>query len=715
MARTIVETGEKNVRKPRPGAVRVRTRAPSILAGGDPKALGARAVSKAAPAVTEDLHTRASRLQDVRRLAAIVEGSDDAIMSESLAGTITSWNAAAIRIFGYAAAEIIGQPGARIIPAELHAEEQAIIAALKAGERSGHFDTERLTEDGRRVPVSLTVSPIYDAAGSVAGVSKTARDTTRRKHAEATLRSSVEAALRAGAEAETANRQKTDVLTAMSHEIRTPLTGMAGFVELLSRTGELTPEQRRYIGFVRTANAALLTIVNEILDFSKAESGRVDLRLEPLSIASLVYETAAITHPAAAEKNILLRYDIDRNVPDWVLGDEARLRQVLLNVLNHAIKFTEAGTVSVNVQSQRSADGRERVLFSVADTGVGIWTQQQDRLFEDLSRTGGAIDRLHSGAGLGLAMCKRLVNLMEGEIGVISEVGRGATVWFTAVLPTTAAPASDTAVEASFEESRRKKGRILLVDDVEANLEIVGHYLRDEGYGVEPCDSAAKAIALLRTAPFDLVLMDVQMPVVDGVAATKLIRAMGSPIGDIPIVALTGSVLPQQIRSFLDAGMNDHVSKPIERAALLNTVGIWLASPRVSITPVETRPDFNRIKFNEFVANFGSTWVEENAAKFSSMLDACFNSTPDSARREAHQILNFAGLLGFERLVELCREVEYAPEDEPANQIQSFDRIRRAKATALQTLRDVIIPEAHDQFVAGAYSSRRPSENIAAA
>jgi CheY-like chemotaxis protein len=191
---------------------------------------------------------------------------------------------------------------------------------------------------------------------------------------------------------------------------------------------------------------------------------------------------------------------------------------------------------------------------------------------------------------------------------------------------------------------------------------------------------------------------------------------MGSPIGDIPIIAPTGNVLPQQIRSFLDAGMNDHVSKPIERAHLFNTVGIWLASQRVSIAPVEaSKPDFNRIKFNEFVANFGSAWVEENAAKFSSMLDSCFNSTPDIARREAHQILNFAGLLGFEGLVELCREVENAPEDEPANQMRKFDQVRRAKATALQTLRDVIIPEAHDQFVAGAYSSRRPPKNIAAA
>jgi len=659
-----------------------------------------------------DLTERENAIVETHRLASIVEGSDDAIMSETLEGKITSWNAGAARIFGYAAAEIIGQPIARIIPEELQAGELTIVAALKAGERIGHFDTERVAKDGRRVTVSLTVSPIYDAEGIVVGASRIARDATHRKRAEGTLRDATDAALQARVEAERANREKTNFLAAMSHEIRTPMTGIAGFVELLSRSGELSPEQRRYIGLVKTANAALLTVVDEILDFSKGEAGQLDLRLRPLCVASLIYESTAITHPAAAKKNILLRYNVDRNVPDWVLGDQARLRQVLLNILNNAIKLTEAGSVSVNVQAQRSADGRERILFSVADTGVGIPTHQQDRMFGKFSQGDSWVNRLHSGTGLGLAICKRLVDLMEGEIGVISEAGRGTTIWFTAVLPTTAAPVT----EASIEEPRRQKGRILLVDDIDANLEIVGHYLRDDGYGVEPCDSAAKAITLLKTAPFDLVLMDIQMPVMDGVAATKLIRAMGSPIGDIPIIALTGNVLPQQIRSFLDAGMNDHVSKPVERAHLNNTIGIWLASPQVPIAPRDaSEPDFNRVKFNEFVASFGSAWVEENAGKFSTMLEACFKSTPDMARREAHQILNFSGLLGFEKLVELCREVENAPEDEPIRQLQKFNQIRRAQATALQTLRDVIIPEARDRFVAGAYSHRRPAKSFVAA
>ena len=298
-----------------------------------------------------------------RRLAAIVEGSDDAIIGRTLEGTITSWNAGAVRMFGFAAS-IVGQPITCLIPDEMRAEEQAVIAALARGERVGPFHTMRIAEDGRRVPVSVAVSPIRDAEGIVVGLSEIARDAADRNQVEAASRGAIEEAQRARAEAERANREKTDFLAVMSHEIRTPMTGIAGFVELLSRSGGLTPEQRRYIGFVETANAALLTIVNEILDFSKVEAGRLDLRPRPLCIASLIYEATAITHPAAAEKNIMLRYNVDMNVPDWVSGDEARLRQVLLNLLGNAVKSTEAGSISVNVQSQRSVDGRERVLFS---------------------------------------------------------------------------------------------------------------------------------------------------------------------------------------------------------------------------------------------------------------------------------------------------------------------------------------------------------------
>jgi signal transduction histidine kinase/CheY-like chemotaxis protein len=569
-------------------------------------------------------------------------------------------------------------------------------------------DTVRLAEDGRRVPASLTVSPIRDADASVVGVAKVAHAPTPRKSGEGSRNS--EAAPQARTEAESPNRKDVDALEAMSDDVRAPMTGMAGMLELLSRSGELTPEQRRYIALIKTANAALLTAVGDILECSKPEGRQFDLNARPFCVANLIYECMAITHPAAAVNGVLLRYNVDREVGDRVLGDEARLRQVLFNLLSNAIKFAQGGAVSVDVQSQRSPDGRERLLFSIADTGVGIPGRQQAGLFEGDGSAG------RGRGGTGLATCKRLVTLMDGDIGVISGTGRGATFWFTAVLPATAAPAVERVFETAREPQRRQKGRILLVDDVETNLEIVGCYLEDDGYDVARCDSAARAIALLQTTPIDLVLMDIQMPVVDGVTATTTIRAMGAPIGDIPIIALTGNVLPRQIRSFLEAGMNDHVSKPIERAHLCNTIGIWLAPRPVPIAPTESsKPDFNRDKCDELVANFGSAWVAENAAKFASVLEGCFRSTPDAARREAHQILNFAGLLGFERLVELCREVENAPEGEPSQQLRQFNLVRRAQATAVETLRRLVIPEARARLVVGAFSQRGAGKNIAAA
>jgi len=657
-----------------------------------------------------DQTERRNAIVGTNQLASIVEGSDDAIMSKTLDGIITSWNGGAERLFGYTSAEMIGQSITRIIPENLRDEEQRIIGALRDGGRIDHFDTVRLAKDGHRIAVSLTVSPVRDAEGHVVGASKIARSAIHRKRAEAALQNATEAALQARVEAESANREKTDFLAVMSHEIRTPMTGIAGFIELLADSGDLTTDQLRYIGLVRTANTALLTIVNDILDFSKVEAGRLDLDPRPLSISNLIYETMAITHPAATKKMIVQRYRVDPSVPDWVIGDEARLRQVMLNLLNNAIKFTEAGFITVETRSQRSADGHERILFSVADTGIGIPSEQHYRLFKTFSQADSSINRSHGGTGLGLAICKRLVNLMNGDIGVISDSGQGATIWFTALLPPTGEPTGAATPEPVLDEAPRAKGRILLVDDIDTNLEIVGHYLKDYGYVVEPCDDAAKAIDLLQTTPFDLVLMDIQMPVIDGVTATKMIRAFNSPVGEIPIIALTGNVLPQQIRSFLEAGMNGHISKPIERARLYDIVRQWLAPREDAAVAGHVRAlDFNRGKFDEFVGHFGSAWVEQNARKFLITLDDSFNATPELARREAHQLLNFAGLLGFDKLVQLCRAVEHAPEDDPIQVALRVNKARAARTAASHMLRDVVLPKLQANYTAGALTGQRPA------
>jgi len=650
----------------------------------------------------ENIPDQGSVMLELQRLATIVEGSDDAIVSKTLEGTVTTWNAGATRIFGYTAEEMIGLPITRILPADLDAEEAEMTAKLTRGERIDRFDTVRLARDGRKVAVSLTVSPLRDAAGNVVGVSKIARDISDRKDTEdalrganEALRNANEAALQLRVEAENANRAKTEFLAVMSHEIRTPLNSIKGFVDLLTNSTELTPQQRRYVHLVEASNAALLRIVDDILDFSKVEAGRMDLELRPFSLWSLIQDTVAIVAPAVSEKNVKLTVTIEPDVPEWITGDYGRLRQVLLNLLNNAVRFTEEGSINVEVRPRIAAGGRERIFFSVTDTGVGVPAEHQRRLFKPFSQADSSVSRRHGGTGLGLAICKRLVELMDGEIGIVSEVGQGSTFWFTASLPGASEPAREPASERVHDHIGGRKARILVVDDIETNLEIVEAYLRDSGYRVDCVSSGLEAIQLLGSAHFDLILMDVQMPVMNGVTTTQRIRALPAPIGDIPIIAMTANVLPQQVRSFLEAGMNDHVGKPIERAKLYNNVRRWL--PRIESGSAGMAPNssnFEGATFDDFVLVVGAEKARQIAVKFMESLSGAFKSTFMEAQREAHDLINAAGVLGLEGLVTACRRVaELAPSQESERSRVVMKELHRAQSIARQVVTKRLLPK----------------------
>jgi CheY-like chemotaxis protein len=298
----------------------------------------------------------------------------------------------------------------------------------------------------------------------------------------------------------------------------------------------------------------------------------------------------------------------------------------------------------------------------------------------------GSVSRRHGGTGLGLAICKRLVELMNGKIGLVSDVGKGTTLWFTATLPAAVEPQVEPEQMRPANRPGESTARILLVDDLDTNQEIVKAYLEDNGHEVDAVGSAVEAIGLVQKRDYDLVLMDIQMPVMDGVTAARRIRALPGPASRIPIIALSGNVLPQQVRSFLEAGMNDHIGKPIERAKLYETVWRWLGASSKTAEHVNESHDpgrFDRARFDELVQVLGAAKAESMANRFADQLSSSFKSTPDVSRQEAHALINGAGVLGFGGLVDLCREIELAP--------KSAERELGARLTEMRAARKSVL------------------------
>jgi len=420
------------------------------------------------------------------------------------------------------------------------------------------------TGDFHPSPLHIAVNFIVTAAAYFIGTGvrlQTGR--LRREHFRHLLRErDVSLQLASAKEAaEAGSRAKSEFLAVVSHEIRTPMNGILGMVHLVL-DGRLDDEQRENVEVIRQSAEVLQALLDDILDFSKLEAGKVETDVAPFEAARIVADVVSLMHSRAAEKSLPLEVDIEAGVPAWVEGDARRLRQVLLNLVGNAVKFTTEGLVAVAVT--KSASGRLR--FAVRDTGIGIPADSVDKLFTPFIQADSSIDRRFGGTGLGLAISRRLVENMGGVIGVESELGKGSTFWFELPLTATIAPTPSTE-EATMGDITPLS--ILLAEDNPVNQIVAVKLLGRYGHRVTVAPDGLKAVEEVELGTFDLVLMDMHMPELDGLKAAARIRALPGPKSQIPIIALTANAFDEDRARCLAAGMDDYLSKPIDGSKLV--------------------------------------------------------------------------------------------------------------------------------------------------
>ncbi len=572
-------------------------------------------------------------------------------------GIITDVNKQMEALTGCTRDELIGAPFKDCFTDPERAEtclKQVLIAKSVTD-----FELTARARDGKETVVSYNATTLYDRSRTLKGVFAAARDVTDRNRVELELRD-------AKAAAESANRMKSDFLASMSHEIRTPMNSIMGIADLLAKTS-LSPEQDKFVQIFRRSGDNLLNLINDILDLSKVEASQLDLEHQSFALQDHLEKVIEMVAPRATDKGLTLICDVDAVVENELVGDPARLRQVLVNLLGNAIKFTQSGCVSLKVEAEGGDSAHLR--FIVSDTGIGIAEDVLPLVFERFTQADSSTTRRFGGSGLGLTISKRLVELMEGSISAESTVGEGSIFTFTVPFDIAVAGALPTAspeglpLDAAPEAMRPL--RILMAEDSADNRTIVLAYLEDAPYRIDAAENGAIACELFIAEPYDLVLMDRQMPILDGLAATRNIRAWELENGrrPTPIIALTASALKGDRETCLAAGCTAYLTKPIKQDVLLQAIGHYAAVSLAEAADSDKKPVS---RHQRRVAELTPEYLQNCRRDLLLMQEALVRADYQALSILGHQMRGSGGSFGFQEITDCGGHVEDAALNEDA-------------------------------------------------